>query len=99
MPGGRIPPLDLEGSLSDARTGRLMDLGRQLLRTVNEIITRVGGAKWTAIPLPVYTVSTLPTSGIDGPSLAYCSNESGGATVVFWDGSNWRRVQDRNIAT
>ncbi len=31
--------------------------------------------------------------------LLYCSNETGGATIVFSDGTDWRRVQDRAIAS
>ena len=29
--------------------------------------------------------------------MIFVSNESGGATMAFYDGSNWRRVQDRAI--
>jgi hypothetical protein len=28
---------------------------------------------------------------------AYCTDEAGGETIVFWDGTNWRRVADRNV--
>lgn len=45
-----------------------------------------------------YTVATLPASPVAG-SQAYCSNESGGAVPVFGDGTNWRRVTDRAIAS
>lgn len=45
-----------------------------------------------------YTVATLPASPTAG-MMAYCSNESGGAVVVFGDGTNWRRVTDRAIAS
>lgn len=44
-----------------------------------------------------YTVATLPASPAAG-SFAYCSDETGGAVPVFGDGTNWRRVTDRNIA-
>jgi hypothetical protein len=47
--------------------------------------------------LQSYTVSTLPTATAAG--LIYVSNETGGATVAFADGTNWRRVQDRNIVS
>lgn len=70
-----------------------------LIRTLNTIIKRSGGETWSAIPLPSYTVLTLPTTGIETPSLAYCSNETGGAVPVFFDGTNWRRVTDRAIAS
>ena len=48
--------------------------------------------------LRVYTVATLPATPAAG-SHAYCSDEVGGAVPVFGDGTNWRRVTDRAIAS
>lgn len=50
--------------------------------------------------LPSYTVSELAswTNKRTG-TMAYCSDEAGGAVPVFWDGSNWRRMTDRNIVS
>lgn len=45
-----------------------------------------------------YTVATLPASPSAG-SFAYCSDETGGAVPVFGDGTNWRRVTDRAVAS
>ena len=42
-----------------------------------------------------YTVSTLPTASAYPRGVIYVSNETGGATLAFSDGSVWRRVQDR----
>ena len=48
--------------------------------------------------LPSYTVATVPNAtGVGAASLIFVSNESGGATVAFSDGSAWRRVQDRAV--
>ena len=47
--------------------------------------------------LPSYTVSTLPNT-VAG-DLALCTDETGGSTVVFFDGSNWRRMSDRAVAS
>jgi hypothetical protein len=47
--------------------------------------------------LPSYTVATLPST-VAG-DLALCTDETGGSTVVFFDGSNWRRMADRAIAS
>lgn len=44
-----------------------------------------------------YTVSQLNTVVPSAGSMAFCTNESGGAVPVFFDGINWRRVTDRNI--
>lgn len=44
-----------------------------------------------------YTVAGVPSaSGVTG-AMIYVSNESGGAVIAFSDGTNWRRVTDRNI--
>ena len=48
--------------------------------------------------LPSYSVSTLP-SGVSAGDLALCTDETGGSTVVFFDGSNWRRMSDRAVAS
>ena len=48
--------------------------------------------------LPTYTVTTLPNASTPA-QLIYVSDESGGATVAFSDGTNWRRVQDRAIVS
>ena len=40
------------------------------------------------------TTGTLPFS-----SMIFVSDETGGATLAFSDGTNWRRVQDRAIVS
>jgi hypothetical protein len=40
-----------------------------------------------------YTVATVPAATTAG-KMIYVSNEAGGATVAFSNGSNWKRVQD-----
>lgn len=49
-----------------------------------------------------YTVATVPSAAewSDGTTFSayiYVSDETGGATIAFSDGTNWRRVQDRAI--
>lgn len=46
-----------------------------------------------------YTVSTLPTASSYPRGIIYVSNEAGGATLAFSDGSDWRRVQDRAVVS
>lgn len=48
--------------------------------------------------LPNYVVSSLPSS-VSAGDLALCTDETGGASVVFNDGTNWRRMSDRAIAS
>jgi hypothetical protein len=45
------------------------------------------------------TVSELSTLTASVGSVVYCTNESGGAIPVFFDGINWRRFSDRNIVS
>lgn len=51
-----------------------------------------------------YTVANLPSaSDFDpedgGAAYLYVSDETGGATLAFSDGTNWRRVQDRAVVS
>ena len=48
--------------------------------------------------LPHYTVASLPST-VSAGDLALCTDETGGASVVFNDGTNWRRMADRAIAS
>lgn len=50
-------------------------------------------------PLVSYTVATLPAAASFANHIVYVSNEAGGATLAFSDGSNWRRAQDRAIVS
>lgn len=51
-----------------------------------------------------FTVATLPSAADFNPAnggaaYLYVSDEAGGATLAFSDGTNWRRVQDRAIVS
>ena len=48
--------------------------------------------------LPTFTVGSLPDAGI-AAQLIYVSDETGGATIAFSDGTNWRRMQDRVVVS
>lgn len=48
--------------------------------------------------LPNYTVASLPSS-VSAGDLALCTDETGGASVVFNDGTSWRRMADRAVAS
>jgi hypothetical protein len=50
-----------------------------------------------SVVLGTYTVSTVPSAANHARGLIWISNESGGATPAFSDGTNWRRVSDRAI--
>lgn len=46
-----------------------------------------------------YAVSGLPAAGAGAGQIIFVSDESGGATLAFSDGANWRRVQDRAVVS
>ena len=49
-------------------------------------------------PHDSYTVSEAGSiSGMSSGDMIFVSDETGGATMAFYDGSNWRRLQDRAI--
>lgn len=49
--------------------------------------------------LPSFTVATLPSAPDNPQMMIYVSNETGGAVPAFSDGTNWRRVTDRNVVS
>ena len=52
------------------------------------------------IKLEAYTVAGLPAAASGNEAgLVYVTNESGGKTLAFSDGTNWRRVQDRAVVS
>lgn len=50
------------------------------------------------LALPQFTVSGVTAaSGSNKGQIVYISDETGGATLAFSDGTNWRRLQDRAV--
>lgn len=83
------------------RIGDISKYFRQIelfVKQVYENLTGVNEAK-------AFTVADLPDPADYDPSIrgraayVYVSDESGGATLAFCDGTNWRRVQDRAIVS
>lgn len=71
--------------------GTATDNNADLLQ-VNGSASFAGAAK-----LAAFTVATVPSAAANTSGLIHISNESGGATPAFSDGTNWRRVHDRAI--
>ncbi len=44
-----------------------------------------------------YTVATVPSATDVAGRVIYVSDETGGAVLAFSDGTDWRRVTDRNV--
>lgn len=72
-----------------------------LFKVLSEYAQRLNAAVTNDGPIPhvSYTVATVPDATIYEGSTIYVSNETGGKTLAFSDGTNWRRVQDRNIVS
>lgn len=72
---------------------------RTLLDDANATAARATLGMGTAIPLPQYTVATLPSAASNTGGMIYVSNEAGGAVPAFSDGTDWRRVTDRAVVS
>lgn len=78
--------------------GRLMPAFDVLTRTVNALLARTGGVAFKALgPIPSYEVATAPEAIAYPRCLIHVSDESGGETLAFSDGTYWRRMSDRAI--
>lgn len=67
-----------------------------LLRWLERVGARLGVGRQNVVHCPTFTVATVPSVS-DGPGPIFVSDETGGATLAFSDGTNWRRVQDRAV--
>ncbi len=53
-----------------------------------------------AVRVKTYTVAGVPSALVLGAgAIIHVSNEAGGATLAFSDGTNWRRVHDRAVVS
>lgn len=51
-----------------------------------------------SLKLATYTVATLPNAAVHGAgAMIFVSNDAGGSTPAFSDGTSWRRVADRAV--
>lgn len=84
-----IPPVN--GRTPFAGAAPLTAYGQRMLDAL-----RLRLARW--IEHPRYAVADLPGNAPAGAT-AYCTDETGGAVPVFYDGTDWRRVTDRAVAS
>lgn len=65
------------------------------------VVETSGHARFEKPPrVPGHTVAGLPSAATAGAgALVFVSNETGGATLAFSDGSQWRRVADRAVVS
>jgi hypothetical protein len=76
-------------------TGVIIDDSDQITGINNLTSDRLDAT--LTMQLPVYTVSGAGGESATAGKIIYCSDETGGATLAFGDGTNFRRVQDRAI--
>ncbi len=73
---------------------------RLLAQRANSSLPKDGSiAMENPLLLKSYTVATLPSASLWTGGLVYVSDETGGAVPCFSDGTNWRRLTDRVIAS
>ena len=66
--------------------------------TVTDSFGSVGTDTRQPTPHDSYTVSEAGSiTGMSPGDMIFVSNETGGATMAFYDGSDWRRIQDRAV--
>lgn len=78
---------------------------QQLVNELRDHATRLNNTSvqdGTEVPtapvrLNTYVKSALPSAALFTNSLIMVSNDTGGITPAFSDGTNWRRTADRNI--
>lgn len=67
---------------------------------LNGMLAADGSERATApVLLAEYTVAGLPSAAVFKSGIIAVTNETGGYTLAFSDGTNWRRVQDRAIVS
>lgn len=76
-------------------------LNTALFRALSEIAQRLNRCviKDGSEGLTGYTVTTLPDATTAEGAIIYVSDETGGPTLAFSDGTDWRRVQDRAVVS
>lgn len=77
--------------------------GLMLFNTDEAALQVHDGSGWRGGPHPrarTYAVSALPSAaGAGAGSIIFVSDEAGGATLAFSDGTDWRRVADRAVVS
>lgn len=94
----------LIGAASEAQSASLESNGDLTIRARSgfNVVIPQGLTVQSPITFPSYTVAQLGSVVLPGDwpnAMVICSNETGGLVPAFSDGTNWRRVTDRNIVS
>jgi len=84
---------------SSPRAGDLLIVDGKATPQFQDFIDTVGRMLDVAVELSSYTVATLPDVLKYQNSMIFVLDATGGSTVAFSDGSDWRRVQDRAVVS
>lgn len=94
--------LTVSGNLTELRNGanaqelRVYQTGGVVYNSLSGAGLTLNGA---VAVLGTFTVGTVPSAATYVRGLIYVSDETGGPTLAFSDGTNWRRVQDRAVVS
>jgi len=94
-----------DGDIDEVLTSTAAWTAAEVLAQSN---ARSGSSQWintdavefTSPPVfPSYVVASVPSAASFTGGMIYVSDETGGATMAFSDGTDWRRVQDRAVVS
>jgi hypothetical protein len=80
-----------------APDGRLTKDAYGYLREMDEAVRQLIAQANGLVVLDSYEVSGVPDASENAEALIYVSDETDGAVPAFSDGTDWRRVTDRNV--
>lgn len=84
-----------QGPFSPTTIEAALDYLTLLIQQVNQWL--VGSTN--VVRLPTHSVGSLPSALTAAPALIYVWNASGGGIPCFSDGTNWRRVDTREVVS
>lgn len=70
---------------------------QQFANDLNKILLKITNRATAPFRLPTYAKASLPSASSYAFCQIYVTDDTGGAVVAFSDGTNWRRVTDRNV--
>lgn len=101
---GKSPTLPFPTNTVDPGTsGFLTVLIRQIMDGFQSIINVLGSiadqmnSPTVPVLMPTYVKTGLPSAADNVNGVIVVSNDVGGLTLAFSDGTNWRRTADRNV--
>lgn len=99
QPLGNTQPQVMVRSLQDVRRTVVSELAEHAIR-LNGSVPKDGSEAMTGpLVTATYTVATLPAVATYPGGLIFVSDETGGPTIAYSDGTDWRRVYDNAVVS